>query len=112
MTAPTSDVPASTSRRRTIGALTQLGTEVSINLGAGFAGLAIPRVGSPIVVAARQLVMVIVLVPFYRPKRSEFTWARLWPAFALGVVLAIMNLTFYESVHLLGLGIAATIEFL
>jgi inner membrane transporter RhtA len=108
MTAP----PASPTRRRVVGALTQVGTEFSINLGSALAGLTIPKVGSPIVVAARQLVMVIVLVPFYRPKRSELTWARLWPAVALGVVLAVMNLTFYESVHLLGLGIAATIEFL
>ena len=104
--------PATASRRRIVGALTQVGTEVSINFGSALAGVAIPKVGSPIVVAARQLVMVIVLVPFYRPKRSELTWARLWPAVALGLVLAVMNLTFYESVHLLGLGIAATIEFL
>jgi inner membrane transporter RhtA len=103
---------ATASRRRVVGALTQVGTEFSINFGSALAGLAIPKVGSPIVVAARQLVMVIVLVPFYRPKRSELSWARLWPAVALGVVLAVMNLTFYESVHLLGLGIAATIEFL
>ena len=104
--------PATARRRRIVGALTQIGTEVSINFGSALAGVAIPKVGSPIVVAARQLVMVIVLVPFYRPKRSELTWKRMWPALALGLVLAVMNLTFYESVHLLGLGIAATIEFL
>src|SRR5690606_16696536 len=100
-------------RRRTlVGAGTQVGTEVSINLGSALAGVAIPFVGSPIVVAARQLVMVAVLLPFYRPRRTLLTWRRLWPAVALGVTLAIMTLTFYESVHLLGLGIAATIEFL
>ncbi|WP_229662227.1 EamA family transporter [Agromyces bauzanensis] len=55
---------------------------------------------------------VLAILPFYRPKRAELTWRRLWPALALGVVLAVMNLAFYESVHLLGLGIAATIEFL
>ncbi|GMA91080.1 EamA family transporter [Homoserinibacter gongjuensis] len=102
-----------TGRRRTlVGASTQVGTEVSINLGSALAGVAIPFVGSPIVVAARQLVMVAVLLPFYRPRRTLLTWRRLWPAVALGVTLAVMNLTFYESVHLLGLGIAATIEFL
>jgi inner membrane transporter RhtA len=106
------DPAAIARRRRIVGALTQIGTEVSINFGSALAGVAIPKVGSPIVVAARQLVMVMVLVPFYRPKRAELTWVRLWPALALGVVLAVMNLTFYESVHLLGLGIAATIEFL
>jgi inner membrane transporter RhtA len=103
---------AHAARRRTVGAVTQVGTEVSINLGSALAGLVIPIVGAFVVVAARQLVMAIAVLPFYRPKRAELTWRRLWPAFALGVVLAVMNLTFYESVHLLGLGIAATIEFL
>ncbi|MET0782688.1 MAG: EamA family transporter [Leifsonia flava] len=100
------------SRRATVGALTQVGTEVSINLGSSLAGVVIPVVGSFVVVAVRQLVMAIVVLPLYRPKRAELTWARLWPALALGVVLAVMNLAFYESVHLLGLGVAATIEFL
>ncbi len=104
--------PASPRRRTLVGAATQVGTEVSINLGSALAGVAIPHVGSPIVVATRQLVMLVVLLPFYRPRRALLTWRRLWPAVALGVALAVMNLAFYESVHLLGLGIAATIEFL
>lgn len=104
---------AGSGRRRTwVGAGTQLGTEVSINFGSALAGVAIPFVGSPLVVAARQLLMVAVLLPFYRPARAQLRWRRLWPAVALGVSLAAMNLAFYESVHLLGLGIAATIEFL
>ena len=105
-------MPGASSRRTLVGAGTQVGTEVSINLGSALAGVAIPFVGSPIVVAARQIVMVAVLLPFYRPRRALLTWRRLWPAVALGVSLAVMNLTFYEAVHLLGLGIAATIEFL
>ena len=56
--------------------------------------------------------MAIAVLPFYRPKRAEPTWRRLRPAVALGVVLAVMNATFYESVDRLGLGVAATIEFL
>jgi inner membrane transporter RhtA len=104
--------PQSATGRRTTGALTQVGTEVSINLGSALAGLAIPIVGSTLVVAVRQLVMVLVVAPFYRPSRASFTWHRVYPAILLGIVLAIMNLTFYQSVHLLGLGIAATIEFL
>jgi inner membrane transporter RhtA len=99
-------------RRRAAGAATQLGTEVSINFGSSLAGLVIPVVGSFVVVAVRQLVMAVAVLPFYRPKRAELTWRRLRPAVALGVVLAIMNVTFYESVDRLGLGIAATIEFL
>lgn len=94
------------------GAGAQVVTEVSINFGSALAGLAIPVVGSPVVVAARQLVMALVLLPFYRPRRADLTWTRLWPALLLGLTLAVMNVTFYESVHLLGLGLAATIEFL
>jgi inner membrane transporter RhtA len=99
-------------RDRLTGAGAQLVTEVTINYGSSLAGLLIPVVGSPVVVAVRQLVMAITVLPFYRPKFVTFTWARLWPALALGGVLAAMNLTFYESVDRLGLGVAATIEFL
>lgn len=99
-------------RDRLAGAGAQLATEVSINFGSSLAGLAIPLVGSPVVVAVRQLVMACVVLPFYRPKLANLSWRRLWPALALGLVLAIMNLTFYEAVDLLGLGVAATIEFL
>lgn len=106
------DARKSASGRRTAGALTQVGTEVSINLGSALAGLAIPIVGATLVVAVRQLVMVLAVGPFYRPSRASFTWPRLYPAILLGIDLAIMNLTFYQAVHLLGLGIAATIEFL
>jgi inner membrane transporter RhtA len=99
-------------RDRLTGAGAQLVTEVSINYGSSLAGLLIPMVGSPVVVAVRQLVMAITVLPFYRPKFVSFTWTRLWPALLLGVVLAVMNLTFYEAVDRLGLGVAATIEFL
>jgi len=97
---------------RTVGVATQLGTEVSINFGSSLAGIVIPLVGSPVVVAVRQLVTVLTVGPFYRPRRGDLTWRRLWPAVLLGIDVAVMNLAFYESVHLLGLGIAATIEFL
>lgn len=103
---------AHNARRGTIGAATQLGTEVSINLGSALAGVVMPVVGAAVVVAVRQIVMTIALLPVYRPRRAELTWSRLWPAVALGVVLAVMNLSFYASVHIIGLGLAATIEFL
>ncbi|RXZ48008.1 EamA family transporter [Agromyces binzhouensis] len=103
---------ASPARRRVAGAATQLGTEVSINFGSSLAGLVIPVVGAFVVVAVRQLVMAAAVLPFYRPRRASLTWRRLRPAIALGVVLAVMNVSFYVSIDLLGLGIAATIEFL
>ena len=102
----------STKRDRTIGAGTQLFTEVSINFGSALAGVLIPLVGVIAIVTTRQLMTAIFVLPFYRPKVRELTLRVLWPAIALGVVLAVMNFTFYESVGRLGLGIAATIEFL
>ncbi|HEU4808959.1 MAG TPA: EamA family transporter [Homoserinimonas sp.] len=102
----------STKRDRTIGAGTQIFTEVSINFGSALAGLLIPIVGVVAIVTARQLMTAIFILPFYRPKLRELSLRVLWPALALGVVLAVMNFTFYESVGRLGLGIAATIEFL
>lgn len=104
--------PRTARRDQVTGAGAQLVTEVSINFGSALAGLAIPLVGSPVVVATRQLVMACAVLPFYRPKLSHLGWTRLWPALLLGLVLAAMNLSFYQAVDLLGLGLAATIEFL
>jgi inner membrane transporter RhtA len=102
----------STKRDRSIGAGTQIFTEVSINFGSALSGVLIPMVGVVAIVTARQLITAAVLLPFFRPKRATLTARVLWPAIMLGVVLAVMNFTFYESVGRLGLGIAATIEFL
>ena len=109
---PRRQTDAALRRRRFAGATTQLGTEVSINFGVVARRPRHPdrrfvrrRRGAPDRDGRRGAAL-------YRPKRAELTWRRLWPALALGVVLAVMNLAFYESVHLLGLGIAATIEFL
>lgn len=102
----------STKRDRTIGAGTQIFTEVSINFGSALAAMIIPVVGVVAIVTARQLMTAIFVLPFYRPKLRRLSFRVLWPAVALGVVLAVMNFTFYESVGRLGLGIAATIEFL
>ena len=99
-------------RDRTVGTTTQLATEVSINFGSSIAGLLIPIVGSVVVVAVRQLVTALVLVPFVRPRIRGRGFRALAPALALGVILAVMNLSFYEAVGRIDLGTAVTIEFL
>ena len=102
----------STQRDRTIGATTQLASQVSINFGSSVAGLLIPIVGSVVVVAVRQLVTALVLLPIVRPRIRGRSMRSLWPVIALGIILAVMNLSFYEAVGRIGLGIAVTIEFL
>lgn len=102
----------STRKDRAIGAGTQVFTEVSINFGSALAGILIPVVGTIVIVTTRQIMTAIFVLPFYRPKLRELTLKAMWPAIALGVSLVVMNFSFYESVGRLGLGIAATIEFL
>lgn len=99
-------------RDRAIGASTQLATSVSVNFGSSLAGLLLPVVGAVVVVTARQIVTAAAVLPFYRPKLRQLSWRSLWPAVALGVILAAMNLTFYLAIGRLGLGVAVTIEFL
>lgn len=101
-----------TQRDRTVGATTQLASQLSINFGSAIAGLLIPIVGSIVVVAVRQLVTALALVPIVRPRIRGRGLRALAPALVLGVVLAVMNLSFYEAVGRVGLGIAVTIEFL
>ncbi len=102
----------SSQRDKTIGATTQLASQASINFGSSIAGLLIPIVGSVVVVAVRQLVTALVLVPVIRPRLRGRTLQSLWPVIALGLILAVMNLSFYEAVGRVGLGVAVTIEFL
>ncbi len=54
----------------------------------------------------------VVLMVIYRPRltgRGRDEW---WPAAALGLVLAGMNLTFYHAIQHLPLGVAVTVEFI
>lgn len=102
----------STQRDKTIGATTQLASQTSITFGSSIAALLIPVVGSIVVVAVRQLVTALVLVPVVRPSLRGHSLRTLWPVIALGVILAGMNLSFYEAVGRVGLGIVVTIEFL
>ncbi|WP_259336209.1 EamA family transporter, partial [Clavibacter californiensis] len=69
-------------------------------------------VGPVLVVAARQVMMAALVLPVARPRIHRMTRAQLVPAVMLGLALSLMNLSYYAAVDRLGLGIAATIEFL
>lgn len=98
--------------RRLAGSALQLGSQASTNLGSSLAGLVIPIVGSAVVVGVRQLVTALVAWPIARPRIRSLPRPALMTAIALGVVLALMNLAFYEALPRLGLGFAVTIEYL
>jgi len=112
----TTVVPISTPgpTRRPVGraVLTMIGGAASNQVGAAVSAHAFPAIGVPGVVAVRQLVAAVVLLPIARPDLRRFTWAQWWPTLALGGVYALMNITLYTAVDRIGLGLAVTLEFL
>src|SRR5690606_29294313 len=76
------------------------------------AGIAIPMVGGVVVVAVRQLVTALFLVPITRPRMRGRALKDFLPAVWLGVALAVMNVSFYEAIGRIELGTVVTIEYL
>jgi inner membrane transporter RhtA len=84
---------------------------VSVQLGSALAKNLFDAVGSLGTVALRLLFAAVVLTLFWRPslQLDRRTWR---VVLAYGVILGLMNLSFYLSLARLPLGIAVTIEFL
>lgn len=98
--------------RRAGGAATLVASALSNQLGAATGSLAFPVMGPVGVVAVRQLVAAIVLVPLVRPRLRELEWSQWWPILLLAVSFGTMNLGLYASIQRIGLGLAVTLEFL
>lgn len=93
-------------------ALLVLAGVLSVQLGAAAATSLFDEVGPAGTVMLRLLFAAIVLLAMWRPTREDVSSrqkARLVAAF--GVVLALMNFSFYESLDRIPLGIAVTFEF-
>jgi inner membrane transporter RhtA len=84
----------------------------SVQAGAAVAKSLFPELGPPGVVFLRLLFGSIALWVIARPQLRERPWRELRLVLALGVVLVSMNVSFYESIARLPLGIAVTVEFL
>jgi inner membrane transporter RhtA len=83
---------------------------VSVQLGAAIASSLFDRVGAPGTVLLRQGMAAAVLLAIARPRlrgRHRHEWRVVC---VFGLVLAAMNVCFYEAVERLPLGIAVTIE--
>lgn len=94
------------------GILLIVGSISSVQFGAAFARQLFGDVGPAGVVLLRQGFAAIVLLAFARPHlrgRSAGEWRIV---LLFGIVLSAMNLTFYEAVARLPLGMAVTIELL
>jgi inner membrane transporter RhtA len=99
-------------RRRTVPASALvIGAAVSVQGGAAVAKSLFPTLGPPGVVFLRLLFGGVALWALGRASLRGRSVADLRLVVALGVVLACMNLSFYESLERLPLGIAVTVEF-
>jgi inner membrane transporter RhtA len=84
----------------------------SVQGGASVAKSLFPSFGPPGVVWLRLLFGSVALWVIARPHLWPRPWNELRLVVALGVVLVSMNVSFYESIDRLPLGVAVTVEFL
>lgn len=89
-----------------------LGAACSVQGGAAVAKSLFPELGPPGVVFLRLLLGSLALWAIARPQIRGRTRADLQLVAVLGVVLVSMNMSFYEAIDRLPLGIAVTVEFL
>ena len=85
---------------------------VSVQFGAAIAATLFARVGPAGAVLLRLLSASVILVAIWRPRLRGRTRSELVLTAVFGLDLAAMNLTFYEAIHRIPLGIAVSIEFL
>jgi inner membrane transporter RhtA len=89
-----------------------LASSASNQGGAALGALAFPSVGPVGVVAVRQFVTALVLVPLVRPRFRGLRRDQWLPVLGLAVVFSVMNLSLYAAIARIGLGSAVTLEFL
>lgn len=89
-----------------------LAAATSVQAGASVAKSLFATLGPPGVVWLRLLFGSIALWVAARPQLRSRPWRELRLIVALGIVLVTMNVSFYESIARIPLGIAVTVEFL
>ncbi|NRQ30380.1 DMT family transporter [Nonomuraea sp. NN258] len=85
---------------------------VSVQLGAGFAKELFAALPPSAVVFLRIATGALVMAAVVRPRLKGLSRRDLAVGVAFGLTLAVMNLTFYEAMARLPLGVAVAIEFL
>jgi len=88
-----------------------LGAIASVQFGAAIATTLFASVGPGGAAFLRLLAAAVILLALLRPRLRGRTQRELLLAGSFGVVLAGMNLSFYEALHRIPLGIAVAIEF-
>jgi inner membrane transporter RhtA len=85
---------------------------ISVQFGAATAKSLFAPLGAPGVVFIRTGFAALILWLIARPQVRQYSRHQWSSAIVLGIVIAMMNLLFYESLVRLPLGVAVTIEFL
>jgi inner membrane transporter RhtA len=85
---------------------------VSIQCGAALAVTLFGRLGPGGAALMRLISATVVLLAVWRPRLRGHTRRQLGLAGAFGLVLGAMNLSLYEAIHRIPLGIGVTIEFI
>jgi inner membrane transporter RhtA len=88
-----------------------VGAIASVQFGASLAATLFQRLGAGGTVSVRLLSAAIVLLVLWRPRLPGHTRHELLLAAVFGLVLAGMNLSFYEALARIPLGVAVAIEF-
>lgn len=94
------------------GVALMLVSSASNQAGAALGTLAFPAIGPVGVVAVRQFITALLLVPLVRPQFRGLHRRQWWSIIGLVVVFSIMNVTLYAAIERIGLGLAVTLEFL
>jgi inner membrane transporter RhtA len=88
------------------------GAIASVQFGAAIATTMFQRIGPAGTVFMRLLFGSLILTAVWRPKPAQHARRDLAMAAVFGLVLGAMNLSFYESLHRIPLGIAVSLEFI
>jgi inner membrane transporter RhtA len=83
----------------------------SVQFGSAIADTLFKRIGPGGAALERIGTAAILLVVLSRPDPRKFTRSQLAVAVTFGVVLAVMNVTFYHAIQRIPLGVAVTFEF-
>lgn len=89
-----------------------VGGILSVQVGASVAKNLFPSLGAGGTVLLRLAISALLLLVLARRSLRLMTRESVRPVVSLGVVLGVMNFTFYESLQRIPLGVAVTIEFL
>jgi inner membrane transporter RhtA len=89
-----------------------LGAIGSVQFGAALASTLFARIGPGGAVLLRLTLATLLLLVISRPRIRTRTRRELVLAASFGLVLAVMNMSFYESIRRIPLGVAVTIEFI